>query len=409
MIFNVGLSHARAAVAVAGLSLACPLLAACGDEIAPGPDKLAPLPPTTPREKGPYAVGVTTFETTDGEPGGRTLPVEVWYPATPPQAAPPAHYQLMLGSLVIADMGSPLGAVRDATADPRGAPHPVVIFSHGFGGVRFQSIYLTEYLASHGFVVAAPDHVGNTFHEQVDKASAISGIEAARLRPIDVSRTLDALLDRSALPSGLLSGQADPSRVGIAGHSFGGFTAFRIAGATLDVKTLAAQCEGPSPSAICDGYGQGPLPPVSARDDRFIAAIPQAPGIASIFGPEGFGAIAVPTMIQGGLLDETMPFATEQAAPFAELTVPAYLVGIDRGGHFTFSNMCDLLDLLSLDLDAFDDGCGAANIPASEAHPAINRFATAFALVTIAGDTTFADELDPAVDLPPAVASFAAR
>ena len=37
-------------------------------------------------------------------------------------------------------------------------PYPVVFFSHGSGGIRMQSTYLTVALASHGYVVVSPDH-----------------------------------------------------------------------------------------------------------------------------------------------------------------------------------------------------------------------------------------------------------
>jgi len=35
---------------------------------------------------------------------------------------------------------------------------PLVLFSHGLGGCALQTIFFTEELARHGYVVAAPDH-----------------------------------------------------------------------------------------------------------------------------------------------------------------------------------------------------------------------------------------------------------
>ncbi|NJL45796.1 MAG: hypothetical protein HC922_08890 [Leptolyngbyaceae cyanobacterium SM2_3_12] len=40
-------------------------------------------------------------------------------------------------------------------------PVPVVIVSHGFGAVKEDFIFLNEHLASHGYAVLAPDHVGS--------------------------------------------------------------------------------------------------------------------------------------------------------------------------------------------------------------------------------------------------------
>ena len=41
-------------------------------------------------------------------------------------------------------------------------PYPLIVFSHGNGGLGVQSFFLTEYLASHGYVVVCPDHTGNS-------------------------------------------------------------------------------------------------------------------------------------------------------------------------------------------------------------------------------------------------------
>jgi len=391
------------------------LVVGCGvdETLAPAPPPLLPpLEPTEPGAPGPYAIGVTTLQTTDGEPGGRTLPVEVWYPAEVDPSAPVAGYALELGALVLAELDSPLGAVRDAPADRRGAPHPVVVFSHGYGGMRIQSLYLTEHLATHGFVVAAPDHIGNTFTSMTAPSEALSDFEIARLRPIDVSRTLDLLLERSATWPGLLAFMADESRVGVAGHSFGGFTAFRIAGASIDVAAAAEACEADPDHFFCGDWDPLAMPP-SGRDERFLAALPQAPGGADIFGPPGepggFAEVAIPTMIQAGTIDYSTPFDREAAEPFAALPGEAYLLAIDGGGHFTFSNMCMLLEMLAVQLEEFDDGCSTDNIAADEAHQVINRYATAFLQARVAGYTELESFFDPDAPLPAGVDSYLAK
>ncbi len=117
----------------------------CGAPAADGPP--APAPPDAP---GPWRIGVTTIDAAG--PDGRTLPIEVWYPAKPPRGAPNGEavwYPLLLGEVELAAIRSPHGAARDAPPDARGVPYPTVVFSHGNGGMRIQSVYLTEYLASH--------------------------------------------------------------------------------------------------------------------------------------------------------------------------------------------------------------------------------------------------------------------
>ncbi len=372
----------------------CALIAcaACGgdEETSAGRTPEPPRDPLPATSLGPYAVGVTTMDVSAGD---RTLPMEIWYPAEPSDAAP-ERYQLKLGALVVVEADSGVGAVRDAALDLRGAPHPVVMFSHGSGGTRIQSLYLTEYLASHGFVVAAPDHVGNTFAEEVNEAAQLPRIEAARLRPEDMRAGLDALLARGDTAGDLLELAVDPARIGIAGHSFGGFTSLRIAGAHIDVGGFAAECASDPEQLICDGYPpDGPFDEIQ-RDERVVAAVAQAPGGAVAMGSDGFGAVAIPTMIQAGTADWHTPYDSEAAAPYAQLPSPAWLLTLDGAGHFTFSDMCWLLEALGLTIEDFDDGCADTNLPIDDAHPLIQAATTAFLRQTVAGDLSFPGELE---------------
>jgi predicted dienelactone hydrolase len=385
------------------------LVTACDEEVAPAPPELLPpLAPSDPAAPGPYRVGVTAMAIDDGRGLGRRLPVEIWYPATPAAGSSATRYPLLLGELVIAELDSPLGAVREAPLDYRGAPHPVVVFTHGYGGTRVQSVYLTEYLASHGFVVAAPDHSGNTFAEVVTETS-LPAVDLARLRPGDVGSTLDALLERSAgWPDDPLAFAADGGRVGVAGHSFGGFTALRVAGASIDIDAATQACADNPGELLCEGWpGEEPLPS-SQRDPRFIAALPQAPGgtIAFQLGG-GTSDVEVPTMVQAGTADATTPLETEAEPIYADLPSPAYLLTVEGAGHFTFSDICTLLGVLDIDVAQFDDGCSPDHIAPAEAHPVLQRSATAFARYHVAGDESAADELsNPAL---PAFASLASK
>jgi predicted dienelactone hydrolase len=339
------------------------------------------------------------MEVDDGT--GRILPVEIWYPATVTADDPVETYQLKVGALVVAEAASPMAAVRDAPLDLHGAPHPTIVFSHGFGATRLQSLYMTEHLASHGFVVAAPDHIGNTIRELIDTSSAVPAIESARQRPNDVSHTLDAVLERSdGWPDDPLAFAVDPDRVGVAGHSFGGFTTFRVVGAEIDLEVADAYCTANPGALFCDGYPPSEPFPVSQIDSRFIAALPQAPGAAEAFGDDGLDAVDVPTMIQAGTADTTTPYAVEALAPFEALSSPAWLLSLEDAGHFTFSDMCALVDLIGLTPEEFDDGCSESNLPAQSAHPIINRYATAFLRARVAGDDRDADLLESMAPAP---------
>ena len=115
------------------------LLLACGEspvetEVPWGP----------PDQAGPWAAGVTTFQVIGAH--DEEIQVEVWYPALQPEGADPSPY------LEIAMAGT---AFREATPATESGPFPLIAFSHGSQGIRYQSIYLTEHWASHGFVVVA--------------------------------------------------------------------------------------------------------------------------------------------------------------------------------------------------------------------------------------------------------------
>jgi len=374
----------------------------CAGDDAKSDDAPAVAAPDAP---GPYAVGVTTIEVENGD---RKLPVEIWYPAR--AEGDVEDYVLMLGVIELAKIASPLQAVRDAPLDRRGAPYPTVMFSHGNGGVRIQSVYMTEYLATHGFVVAAPDHVGNTFAEQVNKANALEPADAARLRPIDISRALDGVLAHSNSEGDTLDGAVDEKRIGVAGHSFGGFTALRVAGATIDRALVLQECASGG-GLVCDGWENVEMPE-SARDDRVSAALAQAPGGAAAMlagGGNGFADVATITMIQGGTSDELTPFASEQQAPYDGLPTPAWLVGIDRAGHFTFSDMCLVVEEVGLSVEEFQDGCGPDNVPYSDAHRLIDLYSTAFFQHALGNRRIEDSVLAPDAAKPSGVAVFSMR
>jgi predicted dienelactone hydrolase len=98
---------------------------------------------------------------------------------------------------------------------------PVIVFSHSSGGGRRQSTFLCTHLASHGYVVAAMDHSEVVAPELARKEGETPEQKAARTEGWLSSRVPDIrfLLDHLAQDG------HDVSRVGIAGHSFGGWTA----------------------------------------------------------------------------------------------------------------------------------------------------------------------------------------
>lgn len=285
-------------------------------EDAGGEDVLDPAVP------GPFAVGVVTLELTD-ETRARTLPVEIWYPADLERGA---------GTPNVYDLGTigeiPTAALRDAA--PAEGTFPLVLFSHGFAGIRFQSYFLTEHLASHGYVVAAPDHIGNTIADlgslNDDEAIAQSAID----RPLDMS----FLLDRMIAGDTGVDVTIDPARVATSGHSFGGWTSLETA----------------------------------RQDDRIAAVLSLAPGFRVTSTPEDVAEIGRPVALFGGSADETTPFDTGQQPAYEAAAPPKLLVRIEGAGHLDFSDLCEIVELATV----FGDGCNPELID-----PALVRAITA--------------------------------
>jgi predicted dienelactone hydrolase len=311
-------------------------------------------------EFGPYPIGVRTLSLADPSRtavkggGPRPVTVEVYYPSTPEAVAGVSEDVVrVLGLDVVATP-----AFRDVARAP--GTFPLVLFSHGNNGIRFQSFFFAGHLASHGYVVATPDHHGNTF---VDTLLGIVDPQSAVNRPRDLSFLIDQLLAFSATPGHFLEGAIDPDAIGVSGHSFGGYTALAIAG--------------------------GAFPLGDFHDARVKAILPQAP--AALFPDAFYPTITVPTLILGGSIDETTPFEANQQHPFDLLPPGAAVVALGElvdAGHFTFSDFCEVpRDLLAF-LGGFDEACEPRHLPWRHAHDIVNYLALSFFDGTLRGDAS---------------------
>jgi predicted dienelactone hydrolase len=340
-----------------------------------------------PARRGPWGVGVTTFSVTDPADAARTFKVEVWYPATP-----------AAGAAVDKVFNIESTSVRDAPADLRGAPFPVVAFTHGNGGIRNQSIYLTEHLASHGYVVAAPDHLFNTLLDMDESMTA----EVMRHRPGDVSLALDEVLGHGATAGDALAGMTDATRIGAAGHSFGGFTVLLLAGAWMDLESYAADCAPTPDDLFCQGAdGTITADDVAGfADPRILATLSLAPGARVAFGPAGLAQAHGPIQVQGGTLDTMCPMATEMDPIYQGLPAPKSFAEFADAAHFSFTDICPLYDLMGgadgpLDFLA-TEGCGPNTVPIADAQAASRTLGVAFFDLHLRGLPDVGGYLDPA-------------
>ncbi|HEX6683173.1 MAG TPA: dienelactone hydrolase family protein [Candidatus Limnocylindrales bacterium] len=161
-----------------------------------------------PFTRGPFPVGVLILQAHDAA-RDRLFPVEIRYP----------------GRL--------------------SGPHPLVLYSHRSGGDRRSATFLTTHLASHGYAVAALDHSEVVVPELGPNPGQTDEQRAARLEAIISSRVpdlrflLDHLLNEPSPPVEL-----DADRIGLVGHSLGGWTVLATAQADARVRTVVAHTPG---------------------------------------------------------------------------------------------------------------------------------------------------------------------
>lgn len=291
------MSHLRKLLVLAALTLS---LAASADP--------APADPSKP---GPWAVGHRSFTATDSERADRALRTDIWYPVDAKDAGGDLSvYPVAAGIGITAEI-----AVDDLPPSAQKLRH-MLVFSHGFGGVNTQSTPLMEVLASHGFIVVAPEHTGNTSNSD----PFVSDQQAEMDRVPDLRFIIDHMLGRTRAADDVFYQRIHPARVGVLGHSFGGGT---VMGMEL-------------------GFG-GAEP-----DPRVVAVLPVAGTLgADFFTDEQLSSASIPILLMGGTEDTTVPIE-ENTRAFSAISgsQPVYRVDLIGAGHTHFADVCALGDEL---------------------------------------------------------------
>ncbi len=226
----------------------------------------------------------------------------------------------------------------------RGEPTPVVIMSHGLGSKPEDFAKDAQHLASYGYVVALPQHIGSDYQQQQALFKGLSRevflIDEFIDRPLDISYVIDELERRNSLE---FDGQLVLEKVGVFGHSFGGYTALAVAGATIDFNHLEQECSmglGMVNTALLLQCRALDLErkDYNFRDERVVAVIGHNPVNRSIFGPKGLSQIQIPLLMGAGSYDPATPFVFEQLRSFTWLTTPnKYLVLQEGQAHIDVS------------------------------------------------------------------------
>ncbi|WP_424004328.1 alpha/beta hydrolase family protein [Maribacter sp. IgM3_T14_3] len=193
--------------------------------------------------RGEYKVGVQTvnlvnpnqvdiLNSKDGKDPSydRPITIEVWYPASVGADAKTVVYDEVMGTR--GDSLRPLTpftfkgrSYRDAEA-LKGTKFPLVVVSHGYVGSRFLMTYLTENLASKGYIVAAIDHTDSTFKDANAFQSTLLN------RPKDIRFVINEMEKLGAKGSkNKIEGLVDANNTAIIGYSMGGYGVLNVGGA----------------------------------------------------------------------------------------------------------------------------------------------------------------------------------
>jgi predicted dienelactone hydrolase len=198
----------------------------------------------------------------------------------------------------------------------RDAPFPLIAFSHCMDCVRFSMFTVAEQLASRGFVVAAPDHLGGTIYD----GTGVLTSDFLRTRANDIRGVVDALLDPTAVAVPVaVRGKLDAARVGAFGHSYGSITTGLVLQSDARIKA-GIMIAAPPESALLSGVT--------------LANIRQ-PGL--FFEALEDNSI---TVLGNAYIESN----------YADYPAPARLIQVADAGHWSFTDIAGL--------GSFDPGCG---------------------------------------------------
>ena len=219
----------------------------------------------------------------------------------------------------------------------RGDRTPVVVISHGLGSKPEDFAGISQHLASHGYVVALPQHIGSDSRQQQALFKGLSRevflTDEFINRPLDISFVIDELERRNSTE---FDGRLALDKVGVFGHSFGGYTALAVAGATIDFDHLEQECTiglGRINTALLLQCRALDLErkDYNFRDERVVAVLGHNPVNRSIFGPKGMSQIQIPILMGAGSYDPATPFIFEQLSSFTWLTTPNKYLELQEG------------------------------------------------------------------------------
>ena len=256
------------------------------------------------------------------DPDGKPIELGIWYPSDAPTSGQP------LG--LFTQQVAPYAAIA-------GEKLPLIVISHGTGGGASSHYDTAIALADAGFVVVALSHTGDNYKDQSLQFTRRNFID----RPRQVSRVIDYMLNDWAGHASI-----DPARIGMFGHSAGGFTTLIALGATADWNLAVLFCHDHREDWGCQ-HARDSAPTAADKkpvkwphDPRVKAGVIAAPALGHTFTKDGLAAVTQPIQLWRAERDEVSPNQWNGDIVKARLPKPPDDHLVPLAGHFSFLAPC---------------------------------------------------------------------
>jgi predicted dienelactone hydrolase len=207
----------------------------------------------------------------------------------------------------------------------------LVVVSHGYVGSRYLLTYLTENLASKGYIVVAIDHTESTFRDAAPFPSTLLN------RSKDVLFIVDQMAKYGMTENKqFLAGLIDANNTGIIGYSMGGYGVLNVAGAGYSeamAKTFGAISGG---SKAIEVRTAGNSEYKASIDPRIKAVVAFAPwGMErGAWDAEGLKGLMTPTLFIAGSQDDISGYEKGIKAIYTgAVNAPRYMLTYENARH----------------------------------------------------------------------------
>ncbi|WP_437614078.1 alpha/beta hydrolase family protein [Erwinia sp. V71] len=268
-----------------------------------------------------HAVGDQSQLITTSDPQ-RPLAIRIFYPTSSSAAAQQqAANGVLQGFTAIAD--APLAAGK----------FPLVILSHGSGGNNASLAWLATQLASQGMIVMAANNPGSTTGDS-------SPTTDITLQTQDIRNLLDSVLASAPWHNAI-----DSQKIGVIGHSKGGYSALALAGGMITRQRFAEYCRSMPDMPDCQFYQRGKLNlpqldssrlEASYRDPRIRFAIALDPGMGYVLTPQSLRQVHIPVMV----ITAGYYIRASGTLNLGGDKLPVLQHPIPQAGHFDFLPLC---------------------------------------------------------------------